>query len=172
MCLRPVVSMRCCCRAAVESGHLAELTGIAFPIEVILRVTVAFQLHPFVVARRAVREWDVVIGDVIEEMEFFLFEQEGGGDGVHRGVAPSFVEEAAVVVERVEVVEVGLGAQPVEVADFEVGPLMMGCCQLRRRGHVVASRDLRNDSGCTWLRRRRSGSPSNCLRRCVRDAPW
>lgn len=130
MCLRPVVSMRCCSRAAYEAVRLAKLTGVAFPIEIILRVTVAFQLHPFVVARRAVRERDVVIGDVVEEMEFFLLEQEGGGDGVHRSVAPPFVEEAAVVVERVEVVEVGLGAQPVKVADFEVGPLL-SCCQLR-----------------------------------------
>lgn len=123
MCLCPLISIRwlACTFAQCPS---AKLTGVAFPIEVILRITVAFQLHPLVVARRAVGERDVVIGDVVEEMDFFLLEKEGGGNRVHGSVAPALVEEAAVAVERVEVVEVGLGPEPVEVADFEVGPLM------------------------------------------------
>ena len=45
------------------------------------------------------------------------------GDGVHGGVAPALVKEPAVLVELREVVDVGFGAQPVEVADFEIGPL-------------------------------------------------
>lgn len=49
-------------------------------------------------------EGDVVIGNVLEEVDFFFFEQKAGGDGVHGGVAPSLVEEAAVFVELVEIV--------------------------------------------------------------------
>ena len=82
-----------------------------------------FQLHPFVVARGAVGEWDVVVGNVVEEMHFFLLQEQGGGNGVDRSIAPSLIEESTVMVERVEVVEVGFGPQPVEVADFKVGPL-------------------------------------------------
>lgn len=104
-----------------------QLTGVAFPIEVVLRVAMTFQLHPLLVAGRAVGERDVVIGDIVEEMHFFLLEEERGGDGVHGSVAPSLVEEAAVAVERVEVVEVGLRSEPVEVADFEVRPLGESC---------------------------------------------
>ena len=70
----------------------------------------ALQLHPFLVACRAVGEWDVIVGYVVEEMHLFLLEKEGGGNGVHWSVAPPFVEEAAVVIERVEVVEIGLGS--------------------------------------------------------------
>lgn len=68
-------------------------------------------------------ERDVIIRDVVKEMDFFFFEQEAGGDGVDGGVAPSLVEEAAVFVELLEVVEVGFGSEPIQVADFEVGPL-------------------------------------------------
>jgi hypothetical protein len=38
-------------------------------------------------------------------------------------IAPSLVEEPAVLVERFEEVNVGFRSEPVEVADFEIGPL-------------------------------------------------
>lgn len=75
------------------------------------------------VARRTMREGDVVVCDVVEEVDLFLLEEEAGGDGVDGSVTPPFVEEAAVLVQSVEEVSVGLGSEPIEVADLEIGPL-------------------------------------------------
>ena len=41
---------------------------------------------------------------------------------MHGSIAPSFVEETTSMVERGEEVDVGVGAEPVKVADLEVGP--------------------------------------------------
>lgn len=49
-------------------------------------------------ARRAMREGYVVVCNVVEEVDFFLLEQETGSDRVDRRVSPAFVEEAAVFV--------------------------------------------------------------------------
>lgn len=68
-------------------------------------------------------ERDVVVRDVVEEVDLFLLEEQAGGDRVHRRVAPSLVEESAVLVEGVEEIDVGVGSQPFEITDFEVGPL-------------------------------------------------
>jgi hypothetical protein len=87
---------------------------------------VAFQVQPCLLACWAVGEWDVVVGYFVEEVDFVFVQEETGGNGVHRCVAPSFVEESAVLVEGVEVVKVGLGAEEIEVADLEVGPLNIG----------------------------------------------
>lgn len=106
-----------------ESAGGTALTGIAVPVEVVLGVAVALQVEARLLARRAVGEGDVVVGDVVEEVDLVLLEHQAGGDGVHGRVAPALVEEAAVAVEVVEVVDVGPAAQPVEVADLEVGPL-------------------------------------------------
>lgn len=40
-------------------------------------------------------------------------------------ISPSFVKESTVFVERGEVVDVGFASEPIQVADFEVGPLEM-----------------------------------------------
>lgn len=39
------------------------------------------------------------------------------------GITPALVEEATVLVQLLEVVEVGLGSQPVQVANLKVRPL-------------------------------------------------
>lgn len=83
----------------------------------------AAELEAEVLARRAVGEGDVVVGDVVEEVDVFFVEKEAGADRVDWGVAPAFVEEAAVLVEGFEEVDVGFGSEEVEVADFKVGPL-------------------------------------------------
>lgn len=83
----------------------------------------AAQLGAQLLARGAVGEGDVVVGDVVEEVELVLLQHQAGGDGVHGRVAPTLVEEAAVLVERLEVVGVGGRAQPVQAANLEVGPL-------------------------------------------------
>ncbi len=70
------------------------------------------------------REGHVIIGDIVEEVDFLLLEEKTSGDGVHRSIAPAFVKEATVSIEGIEIIEVGRRPQPVEVSDLEIGPLM------------------------------------------------
>ena len=53
-------------------------------------------------------EGHVVVGDVVEEVDFFLLQQETGGNRVNGSIAPSLVEKAAVLIQRLEEVDVGL----------------------------------------------------------------
>lgn len=116
----------------------------------------AFVVHSVLLASGAVGEGDVVVGNIVEEVDFLLFQGEAGSDGVDRSVAPAFVEETAVLVERLEVVNVGGAAEPVEVTDFEVGPLIWVSLLAESGGLRVYSR---NGSGCRCHRRRRRGNP-------------
>lgn len=54
------------------------------------------------------RERNMVVSDVVEEMNLVFLEKETGSDRVDRSVTPSFVEETAIFVERFEEVDVGL----------------------------------------------------------------
>ena len=82
----------------------------------------ALEINPVLFARWTVREWHMVVRDVIEEMNLAFVERQAGRDGVHGRVAPTLVEKATVAVEGVEVINVRVRAQPVEVPDLEVGP--------------------------------------------------
>jgi len=86
---------------------------------------VALVVHSVLLAGGAVGEGDVVVGNVVEEVDLLLLEREAGCDGMHGCVSPALIEETAVLVEGLEVVNVGGAAEPVEVADFEIGPLDM-----------------------------------------------
>jgi hypothetical protein len=55
-----------------------------------------------------VREGDVVVCNVVEEMDFVSVEQKTCGDRVHGSITPSLVEEATIFVEGVKEVEVSL----------------------------------------------------------------
>jgi hypothetical protein len=81
---------------------------------------VAFQLLAQLVAGRTMRKGDVIVSDVVEEMDLFLGQHQACCNGVDRRVTPPLVEEAAILIEGLEVVEVRLRSQPVEVADFKV----------------------------------------------------
>ena len=83
----------------------------------------AFVVDSVLLPRRAMREWDMPVGDIVEEVDLFLLQGQSGGNGMDGGIAPSFIEEASVLVELVEEVEIGVRSQPIEIADFEVGPL-------------------------------------------------
>lgn len=72
---------------------------------------------------RAVGEGNVVVGNVVEEVNFLFLQHQACGDRVDRRITPTLVEETAVLVERLKVVGIGLGAEPVEAANLEVGPL-------------------------------------------------
>lgn len=81
------------------------------------------QVQSRLLASRAVSERNVVVGNVVEEVDLLLVKQDTSGDGVDRSISPAFVEETSVLVKRLEEVDVSLATEPVQVADFEVGPL-------------------------------------------------
>lgn len=93
-------------------------------------------------ACRAMREWDVVVGNIVEKVEFFLLQHQACSNRVHRRIAPAFIEEATSVVERCEEVDVGVRSKPIEVSDFEVGPEMAvvvgRAIVVTQKGHRVA----------------------------------
>ena len=88
-------------------------TRIALPIKVVVRIAMAFQLQSQVLACRAMRKGNVIVSDIIEEVNLLLWQHDGSRDRVHRCITPAFVEEATVLVQRFEVVEVLLRAEPV-----------------------------------------------------------
>lgn len=55
---------------------------------------------------------NVVIGNVVEEVEFVLVEEKTGCDGVDRSIAPALVKETTLVVEVIEEVNVSRRAEP------------------------------------------------------------
>lgn len=71
------------------------------------------------------REWDVVVSNIVEEMNLFLLQEKTCGDGVNGSIAPTFVEESTILVKSLEVIQVCFGSQPVEIANFEIGPLQL-----------------------------------------------
>jgi hypothetical protein len=83
---------------------------------------VALVVKTVLLAGGAVGEGYVVIGDVVEEVDLVLLEHQGCSNRVDGGIAPALVEETAIVVEGFEVVDVGLGPEPVEIANLEIGP--------------------------------------------------
>jgi hypothetical protein len=64
------------------------------------------QLQANVIACRAMREWDVIVRNVVEKVNFVLVQQETSCNRMDWRIAPSFVEESTVAVKGVEVVEV------------------------------------------------------------------
>lgn len=59
----------------------------------------ALQFQSRLLASRAVGEWDVVIGDVVEKVNLLLLQQQPSSDRVYGCVTPSFIEESAVVIQ-------------------------------------------------------------------------
>lgn len=72
-----------------------------------------FQFDADVFPGGAVGEGDVVVGYVVEEVNFRFVEKEAGTNGVDRSITPAFVKETAVLVEGFEKVDVGFAAEPV-----------------------------------------------------------
>lgn len=70
----------------------------------------AMQLRPESIAGRAVCKWNVVVSNVVEEVDLFLLQHETRGNRVNRRIAPSLVEEPAILVQSLEEVDVGLRA--------------------------------------------------------------
>ena len=68
-------------------------------------------------------EWDMVVGNLIPEMNFLFLQHQSCGNRVNRCVAPSLIEETTVLVQRSEIVNISVGPQPLQAANFKVGPL-------------------------------------------------
>lgn len=83
----------------------------------------ALQIQSRLLACRAVRERNVVVGDFIPEVDFILGKQDTSSDGVYGCITPSFVEETALAVKGFEIVKVLLRPEPVQASDFKVRPL-------------------------------------------------
>ena len=67
-------------------------------------------------------ERNVKISNVLEEMDLVLLQEQGSGDRVDWRIAPSFVEEAAILVQGIEVRGVGFRSPQLQAGDFKVGP--------------------------------------------------
>jgi hypothetical protein len=84
----------------------------------------ALELQSVVLARRAMREWDMVVCNVVEEVNLVLVQQQACSDGMHGCIPPAFIEKATIVIKGVEVVGVGWATEPIEITDFKVRPLV------------------------------------------------
>lgn len=72
----------------------------------------ALRLKPCLLASWAVRKGDVIVGDVVEEVDLFLLEEEAGCNGVDWSITPAFIEEPAISIERFEKINVRLRSEP------------------------------------------------------------
>ena len=100
-----------------------RLTRIALPVKVILGITVTAKIQSLLRSRWAVGEGVMPIGDIVEEVQFRLLQQESSGNRVDWSITPTFVEESSSFVEILKIVHVGLASEKVEIAHFKVGPL-------------------------------------------------
>lgn len=143
----------------------SRLTRVALPVKVLRGIAMAFQVKSCLLASWAVGEWDVVVGDFIEEVDFFLLQKKTRSNRMHRGVTPSLVEEPTIFVERVEVVDICIRSQPLQTADLKVGPLHG---QISNRSDPPKKiRNLQSGTCCMFSRHHHSKSPSSCLPQCA-----
>lgn len=89
----------------------------------------ALQVEPRLLAGRAVGEGNMVICDFVEEMDLVLSQQQSRGDRMDWRITPSLVEEAAIMVQGVEIIQISLGPHPVQASDFEIRPLQESVCR-------------------------------------------
>lgn len=68
------------------------------------------EVKPCLLASGTVGEGDMIVGNIVEEMDFFLLQKQARRDGVDRGIPPTFIEKASILIERFEEVGIRLGA--------------------------------------------------------------
>ena len=80
----------------------------------------------------------VVVGNLVPEVQLFFLEEQASGNRMDRRVTPSFIVEAACPVEKVKVVQVLLGSQPIQAADLKIRPLCISAMKqvTRQREHT------------------------------------
>ena len=99
------------------------LTRVTLPIEVVIGVAVATEIQSSLLISWSVSERNVVVGNILEEVNLFLLEKKTSSNRVDRSITPSLVEETAVLVKRLEEIEVRLAAEPGQATNLKVGPL-------------------------------------------------
>ena len=63
------------------------------------------------------------VANFIKEVDLLFFEHESGCYRVNRSITPSLIEEAAISIQRSEIIDICRRPQPVKATDFEIGPL-------------------------------------------------
>jgi hypothetical protein len=86
---------------------------------------VALQIQSRLLSGWAMREWDMVVSDIVEKMNLFFLQQNASRDRMNWCITPAFVEESTILVKCIEEIRVSLRSQPIEVTDFEIGPLFI-----------------------------------------------
>lgn len=81
------------------------------------------QIQSCLFASGAMREWYVIVRNIVEEVDFFLVQKDSSSNGMDRSIAPTFIEESSILVKRFKVVDISFGSKPVEVTDLKVRPL-------------------------------------------------
>lgn len=138
----------------------ALLTRIPLPVKVVFRFAVTFVLQSFLLAGRTMRKRDVVVCNVVKEVHLTPVQEEACSNRVHGSIAPSFVEEATLLIQMLEVIHIFLRPQPIEVAHFEVGPLKRRSDETIRR--EPGRNNVQSDTGCSSLHCHRLQSSSGC----------
>ena len=59
----------------------------------------ALVLKPLLLAGRAVRKGNMVVGDIIKEVNFFLLEENASCNGMDWSIPPTFIEESAILIK-------------------------------------------------------------------------
>ena len=67
----------------------------------------ALQIQPQLFPCRAMGEWYMVIGDIVEEVDFLLLKGQSGGDGMDWSISPALVKETTVSIQLFKVIDVG-----------------------------------------------------------------
>jgi len=67
---------------------------------------VAFVVQPCLLASRAVREGNVVVGDIVEEVNFLLLQEQTSSNRMDRCITPTLVEESSILVKTFEEIEI------------------------------------------------------------------
>jgi hypothetical protein len=89
-------------------GHVGMcLTRVSLPVEIVLWIAVALQIQSLFLAGWAVGEWNVIVGDIFEKVNFVFIEKKTGSNRMNWSIAPTLVEESAILVKRFEKVDVG-----------------------------------------------------------------
>jgi hypothetical protein len=128
-----------------------KLTAVSLPVEIVFRLAVTLVFHSVVLSSRAMCEWYMVVGDIIEKMYFILLQHKSCSNTVNWSITPSFIEETTGFIQMFEEVDISVGSEPVKVADFKIGPLL----QLEQGIDWTFLKNLRNDNGCMSRRRHR-----------------
>ena len=68
----------------------------------------AFVVEAVLCSCWAMGEWNMVVGNIIEEMDLVFWKEKRCCNGVDWSITPSLVKEAPITIEAMEVIHVGI----------------------------------------------------------------